>query len=348
MNSPIQATKLPLPSIPEHNETNLTTNENVCKSSKADPGLASYRPYSRTQSFDLTKCDGINYQTSQLSLGSTMTSLQQASKSEKSLAFIGFDQLVEEDSCDINNELKEEDQKDGEFAGKIGRKSSLDSNTRQLNPILSPRIFERSLEIPINHQNDSNSFQVFENSTVALQINLENQPETVEIPSPVQIETHGLSFLLPELEAKMFIQRRIVFLVFMALYSIYFLLMSYEKASPQGLLDISLIFIAYHLTENIVRIRIRGREKWQKREDLFSIVDCANALLIVTSIYLKITHLILISLVACGPFIVTGAVYYVLSEAPKTLKIVRAIHRCFYGAQAFLIVAQLNGVINVD
>ena len=154
--------------------------------------------------------------------------------------------------------------------------------------------------------------------------------------------------LLPRIEVVLFLRRCIAFFMILTVVATFGLFAVSKKVGLQELLITAYIWFTYAFIERIISSRNQAREVWQRKEDLFCAIDYIFIMLAVIFIQFRVNKVPAIVIMNCISFYVIAVCYYRYSGVPVQLKKTRTFIRCFYGAQAALIVAKANNVIAID
>ena len=186
-------------------------------------------------------------------------------------------------------------------------------------------------------------------------------PTNALIPSEHQGQT-GMVGVIPEesaqvvntnietalkTETKLYLIRCMIFFASISVISLYLFLMAIDQVKPQGLLLVVSGCIIFMIIENFFRIRHPNRESWKVKEDRFYTLDYISVAICLVCIHSRTTQILYV-ICSCIPFLFSAVAYSFSSQAPKGIGAARAVVRCLYGAQALMLMVQINGIVNWD
>ncbi len=168
------------------------------------------------------------------------------------------------------------------------------------------------------------------------QEDLENAYRSRQIHQPVIHEK------LPEIEAKLYLERNIGFFVIMGILSLCLFLFMEGYLTSNFLFFPIYVYLAYHLYETKKRRACANREEWRVKEDFFSILDNLNMMFFVASVQLIQLNLMNTCNIIFILHFFTTVLYYWISSAPQATKMTRTVVRSIFTLQFLLISLKLT------
>jgi len=193
----------------------------------------------------------------------------------------------------------------------------------------------RALSQDLNNNNEINEVDE----------DLEAGDNVIQVNTP---QANALNEVLPEIEAKFFLQKNILFFVYLSLISGYLLLMINKGLHFQGLFIISYLYLLSCIAFSIIRTYFEGRENWRIREDAFSIIDLLTLSIFIASVNLRFMDLMTFGMANFVPFIATTLAYMVLSSAPSLTKKTRIFIRTMQVIQLILVTLKLHDSLDCE
>jgi len=147
---------------------------------------------------------------------------------------------------------------------------------------------------------------------------------------------------LPEIEAKLYLERNVGFFVIMAILSLCLYLIMEGYVTSNFLFFPIYVYLAYHLYETKKRRACVNRDEWRVKEDFFAVLDNLNMMFFVASV--QLIHLNLMN--TCNIIFIlhflTTILYYGMSSAPQATKMTRTVVRSIFTLQFLLISLKLT------
>jgi len=151
---------------------------------------------------------------------------------------------------------------------------------------------------------------------------------------------------LPEIEAKLYLQRNIGFFAFVSTVLLCLFLMVEGYVTSNFLFFPIYIYLSYHLYETKKRRACLTRDDWRVKEDSFGFFDNLNMMFFAASIQLIHNKIVNIcNLIFVFQFLTT-VFYYGISSAPQATKMTRTVVRSIFSFQFLLISLKLTGELH--
>jgi len=148
---------------------------------------------------------------------------------------------------------------------------------------------------------------------------------------------------LPEIEAKLYLQRNIGFFVFMSAVLLCLLLVAEGYITFNFLFFPIYVYLSYHLYETKKRRACLTRDDWRVKEDIFAFFDNLNMMFFVASVQLIQNKIMNTCNLIFIMYFLTTVFYFIISSAPQATKMTRTVIRSIFSLQFLLISLKLTG-----